>query len=409
MGPLLLLSSLALLSLPGPGSAARKCGYREDCVARESCQDYRQGVQELKQLGRGTPERKELLEELKESVCDKTKGSESVCCERDPKQGRACLTSGGELGSCQSSCSGATTYSSSCGNNDLSCCGRAAPEEATVDVRGWFERPEPALPGGLCGLDDTPTDYVWNGKEARQGELPFMASLVWTSRRSRRVTSFCGGVLITSKHILTAAHCFKTVTARDWQNKAVDVRIGLTDLNSREIRGNRANIKSVKIHENFKRQGVGVVDDIAIVTLDRDVQEGTVCLPTEYQSYTNKSAVIAGWGRTNQGTYGQSVQKLRYATLKEISIRDCQKKYNSFLAGNRKKANLSQKQLCAGNAETDACAGDSGGPLLHINRGGVWMVSGIVSFGPSSCGQQVPGVYTRVASYLAWIKENTGQ
>ena len=199
MGPLLLLSSLALLSLPGPGSAARECGYREDCVARESCQDYRQGVQELKQLGRGTPERKELLEELKESVCDKTKGSESVCCERDPKQGRACLTSGGELGSCQSSCSGATTYSSSCGNNDLSCCGRAAPEEATVDVRGWFERPEPALPGGLCGLDDTPTDYVWNGKEARQGELPFMASLVWTSRRSRRVTSFCGGVLITSK------------------------------------------------------------------------------------------------------------------------------------------------------------------------------------------------------------------
>ena len=41
----------------------------------------------------------------------------------------------------------------------------------------------------------------------------------------------------------------------------------------------------------------------------------------------------------------------RYATLKEISIRDCQRKYNSFLAGNRKKANLSQKQLCAGNAE----------------------------------------------------------
>ena len=31
--------------------------------------------------------------------------------------------------------------------------------------------------------------------------------------------------------------------------QAVDVRIGLTDLNSREIRGNRANIKSVKVTE----------------------------------------------------------------------------------------------------------------------------------------------------------------
>ena len=29
--------------------------------------------------------------------------------------------------------------------------------------------------------------------------------------------------------------------------QAVDVRIGLTDLSSREIRGNRANIKSVKV------------------------------------------------------------------------------------------------------------------------------------------------------------------
>ena len=58
--------------------------------------------------------------------------------------------------------------------------------------------------------------------------------------------------------------------------------------------------------------------------------------------------------------------------------------------------------------QADACGGDSGGPLLHLNSDYSWMVVGIVSFGPSSCAREVPGVYTKVANYLDWIKENTG-
>ena len=73
---------------------------------------------------------------------------------------------------------------------------------------------EPVRDVGLCGLEGS-VEYVFGEKEAKDGQFPFMAYLVWQSRRRRRVQAFCGGVLITPKHVLTAAHCFNSVTRRD--------------------------------------------------------------------------------------------------------------------------------------------------------------------------------------------------
>lgn len=38
---------------------------------------------------------------------------------------------------------------------------------------------------------------------------------------------------------------------------------------------------------------------------------------------------------------------------------------------------------------------------------GYWYMSGITSFGTTSCGtDSIPGVYTKVSSYVDWIVEN---
>jgi len=93
----------------------------------------------------------------------------------------------------------------------------------------------------------------------------------------------------------------------------------------------------------------------------------------------------------------------RFAYVEEHARLDCQEKYDAFLFGKSLKVQIAPTMICAGNEEADACTGDSGGPLLWTQRRR-WTVGGIVSFGPSSCGNKAPGVYTRVASYLPWIR-----
>ncbi len=55
--------------------------------------------------------------------------------------------------------------------------------------------------------------------------------------------------------------------------------------------------------------------------------------------------------------------------------------------------------------------GDSGSALMMEERGedgsNFWKQIGIVSFGPRLCGTEgVPGVYTKIRSYLDWILDN---
>lgn len=77
-----------------------------------------------------------------------------------------------------------------------------------------------------------------------------------------------------------------------------------------------------------------------------------------------------------------------------------------------KKASLkiANGQICAGGSDgKDSCRGDSGGPLMLIERQYMkenYVAVGIVSFG-LGCGiRGIPAVYTRVSSYVQWIVDN---
>lgn len=55
-----------------------------------------------------------------------------------------------------------------------------------------------------CGLSTRPHARVMGSRPANPREWPWMASITPTG-----FDQYCGGVLITDRHVLTAAHCLR--------------------------------------------------------------------------------------------------------------------------------------------------------------------------------------------------------
>ena len=100
----------------------------------------------------------------------------------------------------------------------------------------------------------------------------------------------------------------------DWLDGPIDVGIGLNNLQAEEKSGNAANIVRVTLHPDYKEvtggRG-GVVNDVAIVTLDRDVSSTQVCLPGDIGRERNSQAVVIGFGKVVKRGRGSQQDKLR--------------------------------------------------------------------------------------------------
>ncbi|CAN7998067.1 unnamed protein product [Ixodes pacificus] len=93
----------------------------------------------------------------------------------------------------------------------------------------------------------------------------------------------------------------------------------------------------------------------------------------------------------NCSKYGTS--ELKYTSQVVWPSNNCSAKFKFF---------NKNTQICAYDRYSDACVGDSGGPLM-IKKGDAFELIGLVSSGIGCNRPDMPGGYTRITRYLKWI------
>uniref|UniRef100_A0A6P4F8K6 Serine protease persephone n=1 Tax=Drosophila rhopaloa TaxID=1041015 RepID=A0A6P4F8K6_DRORH len=242
--------------------------------------------------------------------------------------------------------------------------------------------------------------HIVGGLPVDPGVYPHMAAIGYITFGTEYR---CGGSLIASRFVLTAAHCVNI-------NMPAFVRLGAVNIEHPVQQYQDIPVRNVSIHPQYVG---GKYNDIAILELFEDVVENDnvrpACLHTDPEDPPTQSKLfVAGWGVLNVTTRERSKILLR-ARLDLVGLDQCNISYAEQPGSIRVlKQGVIDSLLCAIDHKqmADACQGDSGGPLIleHNVQDGIYTIMGIISSG-FGCATVTPGLYTRVTSYLDFIEE----
>jgi len=197
--------------------------------------------------------------------------------------------------------------------------------------------------------------------------------------RSQNDCYTCGGSMIRSKTVLTAAHCimegaYMYILAGDF-----------TDAYSRKT---EIDVTQHRVHENWRSSNAeqGGPYDIALLYLASAPRNRVTIDICSGMDYSNSDINVIGMGIIDRpnNRFAKTLQRVK---LDETNR--CQDNINTNI------------QICLTGNNQDSCGGDSGGPAFpQIDQVCLY---GIVSYGSSDCNGW--GVYTRVPAFKRWVNQ----
>ncbi|XP_077971550.1 trypsin-1-like isoform X2 [Styela clava] len=237
---------------------------------------------------------------------------------------------------------------------------------------------------------------IVGGKFTSLQNFPWQVSL-WTRNRHT-----CGGSIISSNWIVTAAHCTHPYPApENWT-----VYAGATYISEMEAEANLTQVvalSDVVSHPEFDPTTYD--NDVALMRMEHHLimndHISPICLPNaDEETVAGQVCAISGWGALSEG--GIMPNKLQEATVRVIDLKVCNA--DNWLMGL-----VTDLMICAGTEDgsMDACQGDSGGPLsCKRESNSKIFLPGLVSWGIGCGEERMPGVYTDMRLYKSWIVQN---
>jgi len=236
-------------------------------------------------------------------------------------------------------------------------------------------------------------DKIVGGVESIPGDWPWSCSLRLNGNH------ICGGSLIGTKWIISAAHCVNAVVLNP---AAYTWACGIHSRTQSATYTQIFTTLAVTRHPNYN--GQKIQNDIAIFELTTTATYTDyvlpVCFPGASDTFAGQTCVATGWGSTVSG--GGSATHHREVSMPVLTDARCEQRFD----GTNDMINP-LTQVCAGEDgfNKDTCQGDSGGPLVVKKANGDWFLIGLTSWG-YGCGNG--GIYTRLSAFRAWVLSFTG-
>ncbi|KAH8405081.1 hypothetical protein KR222_000249, partial [Zaprionus bogoriensis] len=221
-------------------------------------------------------------------------------------------------------------------------------------------------------------ERIVNGESIDIVQTPWQISLLFNSQH------YCGGSILSSRIILTAAHCLENLLPVN-----LTVRAGSRYWNHD---GQFVLVKNFTIHENYLLPTID--SDIGVIRLAQPLLYSTRVQPIALALESPKHgdyAYASGWGGLEfEGVV--SPAKLHGVETSILDHEAC-----AVIYSHTYNMTISENMICTYTTDKGTYKGDSGGPLVVDGR-----LAGLVSWGAE---RNAPDVYANVAYFYKWIQK----
>jgi len=271
---------------------------------------------------------------------------------------------------------------------------------------------EEMVPAGCkCGVKMAPAeisnDYIYGGETSDANAWPWQVVMYYHRSHGHA----CLGSIISTKEILTAAHC---VVDRHMETikdiRYIEVVIGDVFKGSIDPEEKWLPVCAVKFHPEYH---FAWKSDLAILVLCDELDFNTVaspiCLPKlsgRHPAY-NEEVVALILGRSPEWNERNYSQAAVFTMQNEGCMQDALRPHEPWDGGLYPLGFISEDQLCTYYPERGVNYGDSGGPLMtRTSRS--WYQIGVVHGGVVDTSEDSPQIHMRITSFTDWIKDTVG-